>query len=283
MDRTSFTAVLLLAASTAVRATLAVPLNAATVNHHGDRTKAAPATSEVFVFHAEIYNASQSDWRMWDWDKVTTVAVWRRILAGDTELVPYAHAHGAKVLLGGIDMDESQLTNATARAAWIANIVKEVQAAGVDGINMDIEHANAHPETKSAITALTCGVKAALVAAGAGIVTFDLAVYPDDTAKGYDFPALAKCLDYLVPMAYDMTGHKVEANSPLGAVEKSVQQYAALGVPASKLVLAFPWYGYDFPCAPARQDSAEHFSRLNALLFTAMAWMFIPAYCFALP
>ena len=34
----------------------------------------------------------------------------------------------------------------------------------------------------------------------------------------------------------------------------------------------------------ARQDSAEDFSRLNALLFTATpAWIFIPAYCFANP
>ena len=30
----------------------------------------------------------------------------------------------------------------------------------------------------------------------------------------------------------------------------------------------------------ARQDSAEDFSRLGALLFTAMAWIFIPAHCF---
>ena len=33
----------------------------------------------------------------------------------------------------------------------------------------------------------------------------------------------------------------------------------------------------------ARHDSAEDFSRLNALLCTAMAWIFIPAYCFAVP
>ena len=33
----------------------------------------------------------------------------------------------------------------------------------------------------------------------------------------------------------------------------------------------------------ARHDSAEDFSRLDALLFTAMAWIFIPAYCFAIP
>ncbi len=34
---------------------------------------------------------------------------------------------------------------------------------------------------------------------------------------------------------------------------------------------------------PARHDSAEDFSRLNALLFTAMGLIFIPAYCFAVP
>ena len=33
----------------------------------------------------------------------------------------------------------------------------------------------------------------------------------------------------------------------------------------------------------ARRDSAEHFSRLDALLFTATVWIFIPAYCFAVP
>ena len=33
----------------------------------------------------------------------------------------------------------------------------------------------------------------------------------------------------------------------------------------------------------ARHDSAEDFCRLNALLCTAVGWIFIPAYCFALP
>ena len=33
----------------------------------------------------------------------------------------------------------------------------------------------------------------------------------------------------------------------------------------------------------ARQGSAEHVSRLKALHCTAMAWIFIPAYCFAIP
>ena len=35
-------------------------------------------------------------------------------------------------------------------------------------------------------------------------------------------------------------------------------------------------------CGNVRRDSAEHFSRLNAQLFTAMTWIFIPAFCFAI-
>ena len=33
----------------------------------------------------------------------------------------------------------------------------------------------------------------------------------------------------------------------------------------------------------ARRDSAEDFSRLNARRCTAKAWIFIPAYCSAIP
>ena len=33
----------------------------------------------------------------------------------------------------------------------------------------------------------------------------------------------------------------------------------------------------------ARRDSAEDFCRLKAPCCTAMAWIFIPAYCFAIP
>ena len=43
------------------------------------------------------------------------------------------------------------------------------------------------------------------------------------------------------------------------------------------------YFYFSLPLCVARRDSAEDFSRLNALLFTAMAWIFIPAYCFAIP
>lgn len=38
------------------------------------------------------------------------------------------------------------------------------------------------------------------------------------------------------------------ANSPIDAVRRGVRQWLALGVPAKKLVLGLPWYGYDYVC-----------------------------------
>ena len=41
------------------------------------------------------------------------------------------------------------------------------------------------------------------------------------------------------------------ANSPIDNIAKGVAQYVAAGVPASKLVIGLPWYGWDYPCDPS--------------------------------
>jgi len=52
---------------------------------------------------------------------------------------------------------------------------------------------------------------------------------------GYDFPNWAARPPQL-------------ANSPLPGLRKSLEQFAQIGIPADKLILALPWYGYDFVC-----------------------------------
>ena len=71
-----------------------------------------------------------------------------------------------------------------------------------------------------------------------------------------------------------------------GDEDKSRLQIKLLaGVFTTHLLLLVALRPFLVPLATffARRDSAEDFSRLNALLFTAMAWIFIPAHRFALP
>eukprot|EP00658_Telonema_sp_P-2_P021654 TRINITY_DN1862_c0_g1_i2.p1 TRINITY_DN1862_c0_g1~~TRINITY_DN1862_c0_g1_i2.p1 ORF type:complete len:222 (-),score=36.06 TRINITY_DN1862_c0_g1_i2:366-1031(-) len=80
---------------------------------------------------------------------------------------------------------------------------------------------------------------------------------------GYNWKALADSLDFLVPMMYDglnadacsrgdcrlPPGYSRYAQSALPAHQQTVEQFARLGVPPSKLVMAVPWYGYSIPCS----------------------------------
>ena len=47
------------------------------------------------------------------------------------------------------------------------------------------------------------------------------------------------------------------ANAALPVVSAGVDCFANLSVPADKLVLAFPWYGYDYTCAPGSTNLNE--------------------------
>jgi spore germination protein YaaH len=211
----------------------------------------AAAGREVFAFTAKIYNASADDYLLWDWSKVTTVCVWHSFV-GNGSIIKYAKARGVNVVVGGIDPHKDQLLNTSYIDQWVADTSKLVSTLGVDGVNLDIEGEGAHPASKQAITNVTCAIRAALGASKS--VSFDIAVYPNLTASGYDFLAISRCVDFLVPMVYDMTGSTspghatASANSHLYAVAECVRQYHALGIAASQLVLAFPWYGYSFPC-----------------------------------
>jgi di-N-acetylchitobiase len=214
---------------------------------------AAVVAPKVVIFHAPIYNSSQRDYKLYDWAKVDTIIVWRSYMSAD--LVPNVRKlrSDARVIIGGHHLNMSQITNASAVRAWTQEMVALVQSYGADGLNLDIEQSTA--SLRGAVTSLTCGLSAALQAASPSYsLSFDLGVYPKTQASAYDHKALAHCLEYIIPMAYDMThGHSspkpIGSNSPLPAVRECIDEYRQLGVRPSQIVIGFPWYGYDFPCA----------------------------------
>jgi hypothetical protein len=207
--------------------------------------------NEVFAWTSHIYNASVTDYQLWDWSKITTVCV-KRAIHNTREVIAHAKAQGVRSVVGDVDPDQTQLLNRSYIAQWVLSVQATVHELGVYGVNLDIEGATASPATRQAITNATCALRAAL--GNAFQISFDVNVLPNrnNLTSRYDFRGLARCVDFLVPMVYDLAfanSHPTAcANSPLPAIAESVRQYGALGVAPSQLVMAFPWYGFDYAC-----------------------------------
>eukprot|EP00966_Prymnesium_polylepis_P038852 902003-Prymnesium_polylepis.1 len=179
-------------------------------------------------------------------DIVTTIAAFG---TPDPELVALAHSHSPPVrVVVGCDFNKAQLGNATARTAWVAQQVAHVKALGIDGLNLDIEGNSAQRE---GLTALVAELRTALSAANPNYqLSFDLGISPKGQASGYDHRSLSASLNFTVPMAYDECwgSPTATANSPIDRLLQGIADYGSLGVPAEKLVVGLPWYGWDFPC-----------------------------------
>jgi len=164
-----------------------------------------------------------------------------RTLAAD------AHANGVVALLGlgggGTGAAIANAATPTNRAVFVANLLAALDILGFDGIDLDWEdHVNLDD---------LVGLAAALRAARPGIVL----TYPADTVNGNievvdpRMARLATSLDRLFVQTYFPATAGVDAGwhswfvAPLSgassttpvAIDDSLQRYAAIGVPASKL------------------------------------------------
>ena len=99
---------------------------------------------------------------------------------------------------GWQDFNAAGIANATARSEWVKGIVSEALSLGTDGANVDIEGFQGQKDDlNKLIEELGTEFRSKIPTAQ---VTFDTAVYPSDEPS-YDYPTLAKSLDFFVPMA----------------------------------------------------------------------------------
>jgi di-N-acetylchitobiase len=250
---------------------------------------------EILVYWAAPYSASSvppSMWQRLDWGHLTTLAVFHP-WPPPKDLVCYAHSRGARVVYsdGTQWMHTTQRSNHTARAAWIAQHVSQMVSSGTDGVNVDLEafkgglngSKNSVPNAAAPLlTSLLAELRLALLRANSR-AQLSLASqvwptsYPAYYYGGYNYTAIANHVDFFVVMAYDMVednrlsrrgtphsfpvGHWDEhANTPLPGIAAGVAQYNMLGVPASQLVVALPFYGYQFACT---NNSVESFCAIS--------------------
>jgi len=206
---------------------------------------------EVFAF---VLTCDSSTWDKFAWPSLTTISVCG---FDDAELVCLAHSHGVRVvpLSGGVSAD--QLTNETARAEFVASMTQWVTQRGMDGVNMDFEtplhwHSPQVAAYTHLVEELADSVHGAIPDSQ---ISVDLGLWIVYNFRHYDTLALANASDLVFVMAYDEQnqdchGHLCTAGPNAGMVKSQhgIHTYFRIGVPAEKIVLGLPWYGYRYVC-----------------------------------
>lgn len=143
----------------------------------------------------------------------------------------------------------------------IADMAAAVDNYGLDGINFDFE--NMDPADQKLYTAFVARAAKALHEHGA-VVAVDINKKKDTDnwwTSCYDRTGLGKVADYLCLMTYDQYTESPGPCASIGWVEQAVQ--ATLDeVPAEKLLMGIPLYGYDWINGSKKALTLEDFSNL---------------------
>jgi hypothetical protein len=222
-------------------------------------------TTHVLDVYAGVYGNGQ----------VGPEIIWPGMSGYMGPLVQAAHAHGAKALLciGALDLPNApcwtNLYNATVANAWLAasNLVSVVNQSGYDGIALDWEPPGPMADSFGVLTTLlralrlqlpnpkvlTCAAFARVESAGLW------------GANGNGSEALSY-LDRLHLMAFGLVGRSVgrsffnaalyggshvdEANAEM-SVDSNVRMFESRGVPAEKINVVLPFFGYKLQSSSA--------------------------------
>ena len=148
----------------------------------------------------------------------------------------------------------------------IQNIVALAGTPGLTGINIDFE--GIYDTDRDAYTTFVTDLATALHAVGSTLVLSVPAKSSDDPndtwSWPYDYAALAPQADLFQVMTYDETVPG-GAPGPVAGADwmKACLQYAASQIPADKVLMALPAYGYDYD--------------VTAGTGTSVAWKDVPA------
>nr|XP_045600203.1 di-N-acetylchitobiase-like isoform X2 [Procambarus clarkii] len=239
---------------------LCMPLGKAVQRHplapHVQEFLRKSQEKEVFAF---VLDCDPSVWGKFNWSKLSTIA-----LAGfyDLDLLCHAHEHGVKVVRLG-NIPTSDLPNATARHNWVKLQVSDAALNFLDGINIDFEDViNPDSPEQEGLTNLVQETAEMFHTALPGSqVSFDVAWSANGIdGRYYDYKSIANYSDLIFIMAYDEQSQIFDGpctarpNSGIYKTAQGIQTYLDLDIPAEKMVLGVPWYGYNYPCISLDQN-----------------------------
>lgn len=201
----------------------------------------------------------------------------------DGELISMARAKGIECLMHLSTLtDEGSFSNAlssaifqnpTARANLIGNVLQTMQRKGYAGLDVDFEYVL--PEDREGYIAFARELRDRLHPLGYPLV---IALAPKTYAsqpgllyEAHDYRGLGALADKVLLMTYEWgyTYSEPRAVAPLPNV-RQVVEYALTEIPASKIFLGIPNYGYDWPLPYVKgQTRARTISNVQAVQLAA--------------
>ncbi|TAN34312.1 hypothetical protein EPN29_02810 [bacterium] len=219
-----------------------------------------------------------------DGNLVTTDTAWAAFhSAAMGNLVNTAHANGVRVIVSlNLHDFSTSPTNQVCQGLIAANAqntinqaIAQMNAAGIDGINVNYEATNTTcadgQASRDELTAFVKNFRAAMPA-GSYLAIDTFSGSAEDNLEFFNITGLAPYVDSFFVMAYDMdyanaseaplycSSYCFNPISPLNTyrfnVSKSIAQYTAL-VPASKVILGQPYYGRR-GCVPSLSSAHQY-------------------------
>ena len=197
--------------------------------------------------------------------------------AGDITVIDALHGQGIKVMPTVTEALDAPgmaklLADSTQRAAHVSTLVNLVIATGVDGVDVDYEAMNFggtstdRAAVRSGFVTLLRELATVLHSKGKLLsVTVGARTRADDPNwTVFDYRGIAPSVDRFRIMTYDYhwRGGGPGAVAPISWVN-TVLTYAVTDVPASKIEIGTPLYGYDWPADPLEPDGYGIATSLN--------------------
>lgn len=212
--------------------------------------------NEVVAYHPPWEG---DKWKHLDLTKITTM-----VIAGgpiDAELVTACRNADVKVLW--MALPEAFQVHLIAHESYVHNWIEEqievVESNNLDGLHLDIEGVTFGSDH---MTALVKRTRERLDIRHPGAhLSFAVYIILRNAWQegGYDPPAIAPHIDFFVLMAYDMNWGVQPAapTTPMGELTTRMQDWLGYyKIAPRKMVLALPFYGFNFRCNWTPRDGA---------------------------
>ncbi len=227
-----------------------------------------PGSKDSMVKHINALDEVSFFWYTFDGSgnvkKTGKVDMDTKNLAQKNKAKAYALVHN--MAGGGFDANLAHrvISNTTARANFVSNLVNLTTREGWDGIAIDIE--KTPPADRNNYSAFLDELHKALKAKDKVLnvsIPAKYIDYPSDLWSGaYDYAAIGKAADQVVLMTYDEHGLGT-TQGPIASHDwvNKVITYAVGKIPKEKIVMGLPVYSFDWgsnkPTVPAYLSFAQ--------------------------